>query len=177
MKGLLERMLGQRKLSQEELVTCLVQVECVLNNRPLTVVTEDPDDLIPLTPSMFLQENATEGTPEMEELSATGLNRRLKSLRILREELRSRFRKEYLSLLVQRGNEKKTVLSVGDVVLIGADGTKRQDWPMGKVMELFVGRDGHFRTARVKTASGELLRPVQRLYPVEVSSSSINLCM
>ncbi|XP_021966107.1 uncharacterized protein LOC110861310 [Folsomia candida] len=168
MKGLLKRMLGQARVNHEELMTCIIQVENVLNNRPLTVVTEDPQDLKALTPSMFLLENKNGVSPEMEQVSMEGLNKRLKFLRKIREELRSRFRKEYLALLVQPGSEKTSDLKIGDVVLVGSDGVKRQDWPMAKVVDLIPGRDGYSRTARVKTSYGELLRPVQRLYPMEI---------
>lgn len=41
---------------------------------------------------------------------------------------------------------------------------------MGRILELIPGRDGSIRTAKVKTRSGVLLHPLQRLYPLEVSS-------
>lgn len=47
---------------------------------------------------------------------------------------------------------------------------KRLDWPLGKITQLFPGRDGKVRVARLKTATGELVRPVQRLYPLELSA-------
>jgi len=48
-------MLGNAKLNYEQLRTCLSQVENVVNERPLTVVSEDLNDLIPLTPAMFMR--------------------------------------------------------------------------------------------------------------------------
>ena len=41
-------------LSDEELHTALVQAEHMINSRPLTTVSSDPDDLSPLTPFHFL---------------------------------------------------------------------------------------------------------------------------
>ena len=41
-------------LSDEELHTALVQAEHMINSRPRTTVSPDPDDLNPLTPSHFL---------------------------------------------------------------------------------------------------------------------------
>jgi hypothetical protein len=80
---------------------------------------------------------------------------------------------EYLAQLVQRGKEpRRKECAVGDVVLVGSDNTKRIDWPLGRIMELFPGRDGVKRVARVKTARGFLERPLQRLFPLEVSSTS-----
>ena len=47
------------------------------------------------------------------------------------------------------------------------DGRKRIDWRLGKVEEIFRGRDGEYRVAKVKVDNGELVRPVQRLYKLE----------
>lgn len=171
MKDLLKRMLGTRRLNYDQLQSCVCSVEAVVNQRPLTYVTERGDDLVPLTPAMFLQEIQNNDFPEAELLSGDDLRKKARGLKILREELRERFRKEYLSILVQRGSERKLDnLQVGDVVLIGADGKKRLDWPMGRIMEFLPGKDGKVRLARVKTASSTVLRPLQRLYPLEVSS-------
>ncbi|GFQ85554.1 hypothetical protein TNCT_444511, partial [Trichonephila clavata] len=38
--------------------------------------------------------------------------------------------------------------------------------------ELFPGRDGRTRLVKLKTGKGTLLRPVQRLYPLEVTEST-----
>jgi len=56
-------------------------------------------------------------------------------------------------------------------VLVGVDDQRRLHWSMAKIIELIPGRDGTVRVARVKTQHGTLLRPLQRLYPLEVSSS------
>ena len=62
-----------------------------------------------------------------------------------------------------------TELTVGDVVLIGEDHLPRQTWKMGRITELFPGRDGLVRSCAVRTSAGSVLRrPVQLLYPLEV---------
>ncbi|UYV67536.1 hypothetical protein LAZ67_5001142 [Cordylochernes scorpioides] len=54
---------------------------------------------------------------------------------------------------------------------------KRIDWPMAKIEELIPGRDGKIRVARVKTKRGVLMRPIQKIYPLEVTSEEdIALC-
>lgn len=60
---------------------------------------------------------------------------------------------------------------VGEIVLIGDDNRKRLDWPLGKVLNVYTGKDGHCRVVRVKTQNGELVRPVQRIYPLELPES------
>ncbi|GIY50195.1 hypothetical protein CEXT_449011 [Caerostris extrusa] len=45
----------------------------------------------------------------------------------------------------------------------------------GRVTEIFPGKDGVIRLVKVKTASGEKLRPVQRLYSLEINAVSSEL--
>ena len=136
----------------------------------MTVVTEDSTDLIPLTPAMFLRGLKSGTFPETQQLS-TDLQREYQKRQSLQKELTTRFRNEYLSLLVQRAKERSHKRpQVGDVVLVGADDQRRLHWPMAKIIELIPGRDGTVRVAKVKTQHGTLLRPLQRLYPLEVSS-------
>ncbi|UYV76664.1 hypothetical protein LAZ67_14001636 [Cordylochernes scorpioides] len=72
-------------------------------------------------------------------------------------------------LLVHHRKAKKSRrIEVGEIVLIGNDQKKRISWPLGKVEEVLPGADGQVRVARVKTSSGVFLRPVQRLFPLEI---------
>jgi hypothetical protein len=169
-KDLLKRMLGNKKLGYMQLLTKLCEVESIVNARPLTFVTEDQDDLIPLSPSMFLQDIQDSYCPEVSALDENGLKRKHRVMQQLSEELRLRFRKEYLAQLVHRGKSQKHYeFKLGDVVLVGDDNKKRLDWPMARIVQLYIGKDGINRSAKVKTATGFLIRPLQRLYPLEVS--------
>lgn len=52
-KRCLRKMIGRAKLTYDELLTAIVEVEMILNSRPLTYVS--PDDIEePLTPAHFL---------------------------------------------------------------------------------------------------------------------------
>ncbi|UYV68872.1 hypothetical protein LAZ67_6001388 [Cordylochernes scorpioides] len=150
-KNLLRKILGHKKLNYEQLETCLIEVESTINKRPLTYITENSDDLIPLTPAMFLQDRTTH-FPEIEKITADTFRRKQRGLQQMKRELRQRFRKEYLGLLVQKGKEgSEFTLKIGEIVLIGNEDQKRIDWPMAKIEELIPGRDGKIRVARVKT--------------------------
>jgi hypothetical protein len=172
-KDLLKRMLGNAKLSYDGLRTCISSAAATINNRPLTTVNEDNDDLIPLTPAMFLMGSRKFEFPEGKAISARALSGEYSKSKQLQEMLQARFRKEYLAALVHRSQEKNTPQpKEGDIVLIGADNKKRYEWPLGKVLELMPGKDGVVRVARVKTSKGILLRPLQRLYLLEVPNPS-----
>lgn len=169
-KDLLKRMLGKAVLTYNELHTTLCDVEAVINNRPLTYVSENPEDLTPLTPAMFLQEIREVRLPDVDKLENNKFQQRLRFRQHLLKELRQRFRKEYLAMLIQRSKgEKKITLKEGDVVLIGSDGKKRIEWPLARILALIPGRDRVVRVAKLKTANQTLVRPVQRLYPLEVN--------
>ncbi|GBM06138.1 hypothetical protein AVEN_265194-1 [Araneus ventricosus] len=107
--------------------------------------------------------------PDLDLVDSSKLNIRLKQCDTVRKELRSRFRKEYLSQLVQKVSVKVQSLKTGGVVLVGLDNRKPIDWPIGRVEKIYLSRDGFARVLRVKTLTGSLVRPIQKLYLLEVS--------
>ena len=57
----------------------------------------------------------------------------------------------------------------GDVVIVLSDNKNRGVWPLAVVEETFPGKDGVVRAVRLKTKNGVLEKPVQYLYPMELS--------
>lgn len=167
-KGLLLRMLGKSVVNYEELLTLLCDVESVMNNRPLTYVTESGSDLVPLTPSMFFQGVRVSGVPDLDVLDKEGFERRFRCRQELLVRLRGRFRKEYLALLVGKFKDQKWEVQVGDVVFIQDDTKRKINWQLGRVAEIIPGKDSIIRVAKVQIEIGYLTRPVQRLIPTEV---------
>ncbi|UYV76905.1 hypothetical protein LAZ67_14002349 [Cordylochernes scorpioides] len=171
-KEMLIKMLGHRKLKYVQLQTALCEIESIINNRPLTYVSEDDNDLKPLTPNEFLQNGPESSFPEFENLKPEMLHTRYRELGQLKRELKQRFLKEYLGALIQKSeNIDRRQLKVGDVVLIGQENLKRMLWPKGRIVNLIPGKDGIVRVAHVKTSTGTLIRALQRLHPLEISSN------
>ncbi|GFY07953.1 transposable element Tcb2 transposase [Trichonephila clavipes] len=173
LKELLRRTLGNAIFTTEELQTVLCDCESVINSRPLTHLSENPDDLVPLSPAMFLVKNRNLDVPDIDYRDTVNLRKRVRYRQKLLNDLRHRFRKEYLGLLIQNKNKKGPLSEVrlGEIVLIGDDIKKRMHWPLAKVIRLIPGKDGKIRTVELKTRTGTMLRPIQRVYPLEVQST------
>ena len=73
-KELLKRMLGNAKLNYDQLKACLSSVENVVNERPLTEVTENQNDLMSFTPAMFLRGIVVASFPKCMAVDATDVN-------------------------------------------------------------------------------------------------------
>lgn len=190
-KRCLRKILGNARLTYEELLTAVLDVEVVLNSRPLTYVsTEDFEE--PLTPShlifgrrlLSLPNSVNQGIDPEWNLSKQDTTRRMNHLNNLLDQFWRRWKNEYLLELRNSHrhgmkNTKNTSsqrIAVGDVVLVHEDNKRRCHWKMGKVEQLIKGKDGKVRGAKVTTSSKgfkptTIRRPVQRLYPLEVSCS------
>ena len=139
----------------------------------MTYVSENPTDLTSLTPSLFLKDVEEVGIPDLDLVEASDLNQRLRYRQNLKKILTERFRTEYLGQLQLHTNKSKPYeLNIGEVVLIGGDGMKRLNWPMARIVDLIKGKDGNVRLLRLKTKNGEIIRPVQRIFPLEIKSNS-----
>ncbi|GFR02016.1 DUF5641 domain-containing protein [Trichonephila clavata] len=110
--------------------------------------------------------------PNLDKIDKTNINKRYRYVQRLRQILKERFRTEYLGFLRSSIPKRLDQIKVGDIVLIGREDKKILYWPLAKVIELFPGRDGRTRLVKLKTGKGTLLKPVQRLYPLEVTEST-----
>jgi hypothetical protein len=58
-------------------------------------------------------------------------------------------------------------LKINDVVVVINDQTPRATWPLGRVTDIYPGKDNTSRVARVKIGNKEFTRPVVKLIPLE----------
>ncbi|GFW88358.1 DUF5641 domain-containing protein [Trichonephila clavipes] len=167
-KKVLRRVLGKASLYYEDIFTILCDIEATINSRHLNCLSEDPNDLTSLTPSMFIQEARTVGVPDLDNLDKINISKRYQYQQALRDNFRKRLRDEYLSMLVQRPNRSKArQVKLGDNKAIQK---KRLDWLLGKIIGMFPGKDGCTRVVKLKTTGGEIVRLVQRLFLLELNN-------
>ena len=182
MKRCLRKTVGKSKLTFDELSTAITEVEGVLNSRPLSFVsTEDLEE--PLTPAHFLLGRRSLSLPdsfcygeESEDIDITSsaLTKRMKHLNSTLERFWRRWTSEYLLELREahrysKGSRNSSIPAVGDIVLVHDEDKPRGFWKLSRIMELIVGSDGKIRGAIVKIGNRRLRRPLQKLYPLEVS--------
>lgn len=173
----LKKMAGAHLFTFEELATLLTKISAIINSRPLTPLSTDPSDLTALTPSHFLSTRPIV-SPLEPQLANVPLNRLTAWQRIakLQQDFANRWRQECFSEL-QRRNKWAGVhraLQVGDLVLIRDDHAPACRWPMGRVIEVFRGRDGHVRSCKLKTERTEIERPITKLCLLPVDHDDEN---
>ena len=85
-----------------------------------------------------------------------------------------RWRTEYLTSLRElhkaTGNNNQEVKK-GQVVLVHDDGP-RAKWRLAVIEDVVTGHDELIRSVSIRTSTGMTNRPISRLYPLEVSSTS-----
>ncbi|GFT72514.1 DUF5641 domain-containing protein [Trichonephila clavipes] len=122
---------------------------------------------------MFLKETSSCDVTDIDSVDSSHLRKRIRYRAKLLRDLRSRFRRQYLSQLIQRHkqNKDKREPRVGDIVLVGNESKQRINWPLAVIVELVPGRDGNVRTVKVKIQTGVFLIPIQRIFPLEIDSN------
>jgi len=178
-----KKTLGRAHINLVTLQTVITEVEAMLNDHPLTHISDDITDPEPLTLAHLLHGRRITRLPhehasieDMRDPSfheANQLRRDAKIQSVLLDHFTGRWKHEYLTSLREfyrptgrNGQQIKT----GDVVLIH-DECPRINWKLAVVEDLIPGNDGMVRSANIRTKNGVTNRPVTRLYPLEVTAS------
>lgn len=169
MKYHLKRIMANLIFTFEELNTVVVQIECVLNSRPLSAVSTNATDFAPLTPAHFLIGRPLNSLPDVN-LTETPSNRlsRWQHMQQILQHFWQRWSKEYISELQTRSKWKTVQGNIckDALVLIKDDNLPPTSWKLGRILEVHPGTDNTVRVASVKTAQGVCKRPVRKLCPL-----------
>lgn len=148
-----------KSLDDESLHTLFCEVENIMNCRPITAISDDPADLRPLTPNhLLLNSPNAQFPPGLFDKNDTYARRRWKQIQHLANSFWLRWRKEYLRTLQERQKWKKEVpnLKLGDLVLISDVLLPRNQWCVGRIVEVNFSSDDRVRSAKVKCAKYQL---------------------
>ncbi|XP_062556620.1 uncharacterized protein LOC134221446 [Armigeres subalbatus] len=175
-KAHLLKVMDETSPSTEDLSTLLVQVEGCLNSRPLTPMSDDPNDLEPLTPAHFLIGTSLHALPE-QNLEAVPMNR-LDRWQLMQKKLQDfwrRWHREYLCQLQGRTKhwQRPVQIEKGWLVVIRDEYLPPMKWRMGRISELHPGIDGVVRVVTLKTVNGYIKRAVEKLCFLPIQESPI----
>ena len=176
-KRCLKKVILNSSLTYDELETVLVEVENIINNRPLSYIDTDTTEEI-ITPnhlivgrSLPIYSNESIGL-QSKVTGKLALKRRVLYRQKILRDFRKRWENDYLLNLRQNdrvtGGKQIRVAKVGDVVLIHGDGP-RLNWKLGRIVELLRSQDDLCRGAvvRVSGTKNVVRRSLSCLYPLE----------
>ncbi|XP_067022918.1 uncharacterized protein [Acropora muricata] len=157
---------GDRDLTDEELITVSTGVESLLNSRPLTYQSADPRDDVPLTPNHFLHgQMGGQFAPESVDTTTFHPRQRWRKVQDIISRVWRRWLKECVPALNSRPKRTSEVqdLKVADVVLVIQPDAPRGRWPLGRIVEVYPGRDAHTRVPKVACGVKTVVRPIHKL--------------
>jgi hypothetical protein len=165
-RRVLKSVLHQQQLDDDGLHTVLCEGEAKVNDRPIPQLSEDPNDLEPLTPNHIL---LLKGKPALplglfvkQDLYA---KRRWRQVQYISDLFWTRWVQEHLPLLQERqkwNREKRNVVP-GDIVIVMDLAAPRGSWLLGRVVETFPDKNEFVRSVRLKTKFYTVVRPVTKL--------------
>ncbi|XP_062534893.1 uncharacterized protein LOC134204080 [Armigeres subalbatus] len=164
-KLLFKRTIGSHTLLYDEMLTVLTQMEAVMNSRPLTPLSNDPDDYEALTPGHFLIQRPLTAIPE-PDLDGIPENRLAAYQKAQRytQLLWKKWSQLYLSDLHNRTKwtVRRENIAVGTMVVLKDEKLPPLSWLLGRVTETYAGKDGNIRVVTVKTRDGTYRRAISK---------------
>ena len=164
-------LLNQQTLDDEGLVTMMCEVESIINSRPLTKVSDDPEDLEALTPNhLLLLRSGPSSPPGIFKKEDLYTRRRWRQVQYLSDVFWRRWVKEYLPSLQERQKwvRPRRNFAPGYIVLLAEENSPRCAWPLGRILEVKPNtKDGYVRMITLKTKSTILERPVDKVVFLE----------
>ena len=161
-------------LQVDVFATVLVEVERIMNSRPLTYASTEISDISVLTPNDFLYPGVlTQTSTNILPPSPPGgqsLRYQWQRVRTLIDCFWDRWTNEYVHTLQTRTKWQRSTpnLYEGQLVLLVEDNLPRDQWRLGRIVTVGA-RGGKVRTAVVKTAQGRSLeRHVTKLVGLEL---------
>lgn len=165
-------------IDDESLSTVMCEAEAIVNSRPLTAASNNPDDLIPLSPSQLLTLRSVNAVPPPGDFDGNHTlyaRKRWRRVQYLTGLFWSRWKREYVQLLQPRKkwNLPQRNMQVGDIVMLVDELLPRSQWCLGRICEVKKGADDLVRSVVVRSKSSNFRRPVNKcvlILPVEEQS-------
>lgn len=166
-KSSLYSILKARAPKDDTLRSALIEVENLVNSRPLTYTATDVDSDVAITPNHLIRGAGQSVIPLPGKIDS---RKQWEISQGIADAFWSRWLKEYLPTITTRSKWYDDVkkLQVGQLVLIIDEQLKRGEWKRGIVKDVLLSNDGKIRSAKVQTSKGCYVRPVSKLALINV---------
>ena len=169
-RTILKSLVKEQLLSDEALYTFMTEVEKILNDRPITFVSNDSRDPEPLTPNKLLLLRSNSSVPPGIFTPEDKYNKRWwRQAQYLANVFWRRWVREYLPTLQTRQKwiHLQQNVCVDDLVLVADDNLPRGQWPLGRVLEVYPDVDGIVRSVKIRIDGSIKTRPIHKLCVLE----------
>ncbi|XP_068141505.1 uncharacterized protein [Drosophila tropicalis] len=152
----------------EQLSTIIVNDEAMLNSRPLTPNSDDPNDFTALTAGHLLIGELLVAQPDAEPVTQRSIPEQWELVQRIKHTFWTQWSQEYLQELQGTSKWKKPYNNVkkGMMVILKEDNVPILQWPIGRIVKLYPGLDGYVRVVDVKTARGTYKRDIHKFAPL-----------
>lgn len=167
----LNKMKWSKTPTDEVLENTLVEIENVVNSRPLTAIPVDDDQAPVLTPNHFLLGSSNGLRPWVPfNDGAVALRNNWQMSQVMTNAFWKQWVRDYLPTLTRRTKwfENVKPIEMNDIVVIVDPKFPRNCWPKGRVISIHKAPDGQVRWATVQTSHGIYERPAVRLAVLDV---------
>lgn len=194
LKQCLLKSIGRSKISCDDLIMHLSDVQNAINNRPITYLYSEVDEIIALTPNMLLKVHTnphirvirkvdeedplwspqTDSNVTHDEITETFM-RQAK----LFDDFKQLWYSSYLLSLRETSRdihqkEWKNRVQVGDIVLVNTKDQPRVHWKMGRITRLIFGDDDKVRSVLLKMPHKATAHyAINHLYPLELQTTHV----
>ncbi|XP_062716297.1 uncharacterized protein LOC134291907 [Aedes albopictus] len=154
-KSNLRKLQWRRLPTDEVLNSTLIEIESVVNSRPLTEIPIEDDESPVLTPNHFLLGTSNGLKPWVPYSDSPSLLRNsFKQSQIMANEFWRMWLRDYLPVITRRAKwfTKEEPIQVNDVVVIVDPKAPRNSWPLGRVIATRPSSDGQSYAAILKKA-------------------------
>lgn len=169
----LKRVLGQALLTYEEFSTVLIQVEGILNSRPLCPLSNNDTDFTALTPAHFLIGRSMTSLPDYDYKDVP-IHRltHFQQLQQIQQDFWRRWAKDYVGNLQERTkwrSSKGPTLTAGTLVLVKDDRLPSCHWKIGRILKTHDEEDKERRIASIQTAKNVIKRAFNTTCPLPIN--------
>ncbi|KAL7079481.1 hypothetical protein ACQ4LE_000995 [Meloidogyne hapla] len=180
----LKREIRNKLLSFEELWTLLIEVERIVNERPMSYIS-DAENITPLRPinlaiPCLKSQNLDINPREFDKDDSTYFENDNRELLIqkysqalnISQKFWETWKNTYLLNLWEKYNNCRTEKSgkfpeINEVVIVEEVNAPRSSWRLGKIQKLISSR-----TAIIKIGNKEYERAIKHLYPLEITNKT-----